>query len=234
MRTILAATFMSLDGVMQAPGGPEEDPSGGFRHGGWQAGAWEEAIGEAVDEVFAQPFDLLLGRRTYDIFAAHWPFVPTDPAAEGYEPDMAGIAERFAGIRKYVATHRPDSLAWAGSEWLGADPVATLRALRQTDGPNLLIQGSSVLIQTLLANDLIDRFRLMMSPLVLGGGKRLFGDGTLPRTLRHRRTVTTPGGTLVVDYELGGAVPTASFAMEDPTPEEIARRERMSAEAGGA
>ena len=228
MRTIQAATFMTLDGVMQAPGGPEEDTMGGFAHGGWQAGAWEDAIGAAVDEVFAQPFDLLLGRRTYDIFAAHWPFVPTDPAAPGYDAGMAEIAERFAGITKYVATHRPESLAWAGTEWLGADPVAALRTLKQDDGPTLLIQGSSDLVQTLLANDLVDRFRLIISPIVLGKGKRLFGDGTMPRSLRHVKTATTPGGTVIVDYELGGAVATASFAMETPTPEEMARREQMT------
>ena len=232
MRTIIAATFMTLDGVMQAPGGPEEDPSGGFQHGGWQAGAWDDGVGAAVDEVFAEPFDLLLGRRTYDIFAAHWPFVPTDPAAEGYDPGMAAIAERFARVTKYVATRRPETLRWTGTEWLGADPVATLRRLKQEDGPNLLIQGSSELIQTLLASDLIDRFRLMVSPLVLGEGKRLFGAGTPARTLRHTGTTTTPGGALILDYALGGAVTTGSFAMETPTPEELARRQALAGEAG--
>lgn len=233
MRTILAMTFLTIDGVMQAPGGPKEDTTGDFAHGGWRAAGWEAEVGEAIDEVFAQPFDLLLGRRTYDIFAAHWPFVPTDPSAAGYDPGMAEIAEKFAGITKYVATHRPESLTWAGSAWLGSDPVATLRTLRQDDGPALLIQGSSVLVQTLLANDLVDRFRVIVSPIVLGRGKRLFGDGTVPRSLRHMRTSTTPGGTLIVDYELAGAVATGSFAMENPTPEEIARRERMAAEASG-
>ena len=233
MRTIIAATFISLDGVMQAPGGPEEDPSGGFDHGGWRAAGWEDAVGEAVDEIFAEPFDLLLGRRTYDIFAAHWPFVPTDPAAEGYDPGMAAIAEKFDTITKYVATRRPESLSWTGTEWLGADPVATLRRLKAEDGPNLLLQGSSVLIQTLLANDLIDRFRLMVSPLVLGEGKRLFGPGTLARSLRHTGTRTTPGGTAILDYVLGGAVATASFALETPTPEEVERRQRMSEEESG-
>ncbi len=234
MRTIIAATFMTLDGVMQAPGGPEEDPSGGFVHGGWRAGDWDDGVGAAIDEVFAEPFDLLLGRRTYDIFAAHWPFVPTEPSAPGYDPGMAAIAEKFGSITKYVATHRPEELAWTGTEWLGPDPVAALRTLKQADGPNLLLQGSGALIQTLLANDLIDRFRLMVSPMVLGKGKRLFGDGTLPRSLRHTGTTTTPGGTVVIDYTLGGAVTTGSFAMETPTPEERARRERMASEAAGS
>lgn len=180
MRQIIASTFISVDGVMQAPGGPEEDTSGGFRHGGWQAALWEDGIGTAVDEIFSEPFDLLLGRRTYDIFAAHWPFTPVDPAEKGYDEGMAEIALRFARITKYVATHHPDSLTWQGTEWLGEDPVATLRRLKQSEGPNLLIQGSSDFVQTLLAHGLIDRYRLIMGPLVLGRGKRLFGDGTAP------------------------------------------------------
>ena len=213
---------------MQAPGGPEEDPTGGFRFGGWQAGVWDDAIGAAIDEAFRQPFDLLLGRRTYDIFAAHWPYVTTDPAAPGYDAGMAEIARTFGRVTKYVATHRPDSLAWENSEWLGNDPVARLRDLKAADGPTLLIQGSSVLIQTLLTHDLIDTFKLMVSPLVLGRGKKLFGDGTLPRTLEPVSTRTTPGGALILDYRGGGEVKTGSFAMETPTEAEIARRKAMA------
>jgi len=224
MRTIVAATFLTLDGVMQAPGGPEEDPAGGFAHGGWQAGLWEDEVGAAIGESFNTPFDLLLGRRTYDIFAAHWPAVPTEPDAPGYDPGMAGIAAVFNRVTKYVATHAPASLTWENTEWLGADPVARLRAIKAGDGPTLLIQGSSMLIQTLLANDLIDTFRLMIFPVVLGNGKRLFGTGTVPRTLRYLRSSTSPRGTLIVDYERAGEVAIGSFALETPTEAELRRR----------
>jgi dihydrofolate reductase len=232
MRKIVAATFLTLDGVMQAPGGPEEDKSGGFAFGGWQAGSWEDAVGAAIDETFREGFDLLLGRRTYDIFAAHWPFVPTDPSVPGYDPGMAEIAVAFNRVTKYVATHRPESLAWENSEWLGPDPAAKLRDIKNGDGPMLLIQGSSVLIQALLAADLIDDLRLMIAPIVLGGGKRLFGDGTLPRTLRLVTSATTPGGTILARYERAGAVKTASFALETPTEAEVTRREAMAAGRG--
>ena len=227
MRKILAATFMSLDGVMQAPGGPEEDPTGGFKYGGWQAGMWDDEVGAAIDETFAAPFDLLLGRRTYDIFAAYWPYTPTEPGTEGYDPGTAAIARAFNRVTKHVATHHPQSLGWANTAWLGEDPVSRLRTLKAEDGPTLLIQGSSVLIQTLLAHDLIDTFRLMVSPLVLGTGKKLFGAGTLPRTLEPVKSTTTRKGTLILDYGRGGTVPTGSFAMETPTEAELERRRAL-------
>lgn len=214
MRKIMAAAFVTLDGVMQAPGGPEEDPSGGFKFGGWLAGLEDEGIGAPLDELFRQPFDLLLGRRTYDIFAAYWPFIPTDPAATGYDPGAAGIATAFNRVTKHVATHRPDSLGWENSHWLGKDPVAALRELKQGDGPVLLIQGSSVLIHTLLAHDLIDEIRLIVAPLMLGKGKRLFDDGTMPRSLKLVKSSTTSRGTLLANYERAGAVKTGSFARE--------------------
>ncbi|TJX01203.1 MAG: dihydrofolate reductase, partial [Mesorhizobium sp.] len=144
MRKITTATFVSLDGVMQAPGGPEEDPVGGFEFGGWTFHYWDDVGGAFIGETFAKPFALLLGRKTYDIFAAHWPYQKDDP-----------IADRFNAVTKYVATHQPDTLSWQNSQSLGDDVVATLRQLKQEDGPDLLIQGSSELIQTLLANDLI-------------------------------------------------------------------------------
>jgi len=233
MRKIIAATFVTLDGVMQAPGGPDEDSNGGFDFGGWQAGLWEEEIGAALDETFREGFDLLLGRRTYDIFAAHWPFVPTDPSGPGYDPGMAELGAVFNRVTKFVATHRPESLAWQNTSWLGTDPVARLREIKAGEGPMLLIQGSSVLIQALLAADLVDEFRLIVSPIVLGTGKRLFGTGTLPRTLRLAKSWTTPGGTIVAHYERGGAVKTGSFALETPTAPEVERRQRMQAQGEG-
>ncbi len=176
--------------------------------------------------MFRQPFDLLLGRRPYDIFAAYWPFIPTDPAAAGYDPGSAGIASAFNRVTKYVATHRPDSLGWNNSHWLGKDPVAALRDLKQGDGPVLLIQGSSVLIHTLLAHDLIDEVRLIVAPLMLGKGKRLFDDGTMPRSLKLVKSGTTERGTLLVNYERGGEVKTGSFGVDSPSELEVERRRK--------
>jgi dihydrofolate reductase len=218
MRRIIPATLVSLDGVMQAPGGPEEDPTGGFKFGGWTAPHFDEALGAAMGEIFDKPFDLLLGRKTYDIFAAHWPYVGAD------DP----IAASFNKIAKYVATRTPDrSLTWNNSRTLGPDIVASLKALKREDGPDLLIQGSSDLIQTLLANGLIDEFNLLIFPLVLGKGKKLFGPGAQPSSLRLISSKTYPTGVIVAKYEPAGAVQTGSFALEDPTPAEIERRKSL-------
>ncbi|HEY8554111.1 MAG TPA: dihydrofolate reductase family protein [Burkholderiales bacterium] len=167
MRKIVAAVFVSLDGVMQAPGGPEEDPMGGFELGGWTFHYFDEAMGRRLDETFSAPFELLLGRRTYEIFAAHWPYAPAD------DP----IGKVFNATRKYVVTSSREPLTWQNSTAIRGDVVAEIRRLKEQDGPMLLLQGSSELIQTLLSNGLIDEFRLMIFPLVLGRGKRLFGDG---------------------------------------------------------
>jgi dihydrofolate reductase len=172
-------------------------------------------------------FDLLLGRKTYDIFAAHWPYAETDRTEDAFDELNSDIAATFNRITKYVATHRPDSLTWQNSEALGADVVARLHALKQEDGPNLLIQGSSALIQTLLANDLIDEFRLSIFPLLLGKGKRLFGEGTQPRGLKLTKWTATPNGVLIATYERAGAVATGSFAMETPTEAELERRKTL-------
>jgi len=145
MREIVVGTFLSLDGVMQAPGGPEEDTEGGFRFGGWTFPHWDEKMGEKMGESFAQPFDLLLGRKTYDIFAAHWPHAGDEPPAP-----------LFNSITKYVATADPASLTWQNSQALGSDIVCALKQINAGEGPMLLVQGSSKLLQTLLANDLVD------------------------------------------------------------------------------
>ena len=187
MRKIIVGAFVSLDGVMQAPGGPEEDPIGGFRFGGWVAPFFDEKMGESVGETFAKPFDLLLGRKTYDIFASHWPRVENDP-----------LADAFNTVTKFVATHRPESLEWRNSRPLGDDVAATLRDLKRQDGPDLLIQGSSELIQTLLANDLIDEIRLLIFPLVLGGGKKLFGGGAMPAAFRLVGSQASSTGVITV------------------------------------
>lgn len=214
MRKIVTMAFVSLDGVMQAPGGPEEDPSGGFEHGGWTAPFFDEVAGAALDEVFSKPFDLLLGRKTYDIFAAHWPRIPTDPGARGYDEGEAEMARRFNGVTKYVATHRLDSLRWQNSQSLGGDVVARVRELKREDGPILLTQGSSELIQTLLAHDLIDELRLLIFPLALGRGKRLFGEGAQPAAFRLEEATASPNGIVIARHVRAGDVTTGSFALD--------------------
>ncbi|AZO74304.1 MAG: dihydrofolate reductase [Mesorhizobium sp.] len=212
MRKIIAATFVSLDGVMQAPGGPEEDPVGGFKFGGWTFHYFDEVAGAGLDELFSKPFALLLGRRTYDIFAAYWPY-QKDPIADAFNP-----------ATKYVATHRPDSLTWQNTQSLGPDVVARLRELKQEDGPDLLIQGSGNLIQTLLANGLIDEIRLMTFPLLLGKGKRLFGDDAMPAAFKLVRSQATSTGVVMATYERGGEIRTGSFAHQEPSEAELERR----------
>jgi dihydrofolate reductase len=227
MRKIIVAAFVSVDGVMQAPGGPDEDPTGGFTFGGWTHPLWDDQGRAAMGELFERPFDLLLGRKTYDIFAAHWPFVPVEPTAPGYEPFNAAIAQRFNALTKYVATHRPESLVWQNSEALGSDVVARLRVLKAGDGPALLTQGSSELLQTLFAHDLVDELRTLTFPLLLGRGKRLFGGTALPAALELSQSASTPSGIVISRYQRGGAVKTGSFALEQPTPAELERRKNL-------
>jgi dihydrofolate reductase len=213
MRKIIAATFVSLDGVMQAPGGPEEDPAGAFEFGGWTFHYSDDATGAAIAETFSKPFALLLGRKTYDIFAAYWPYQKSGL-----------IADSFNAVTKYVATHRPDTLSWQHSQSLGDDVAARLRQLKQEDGPDLLIQGSSELIQTLLADDLIDEIRLLIFPLVLGKGKRLFGDGAMPAAFKLTRSQVSSTGVVMATYERAGEIRTGSFAQQQPSEAEIERR----------
>ncbi|SDA82061.1 dihydrofolate reductase family protein [Mesorhizobium qingshengii] len=212
MRKIIAATFVSLDGVMQAPGGPEEDPVGGFKFGGWTFHYFDEVGGAAMGELFSKPFALLLGRRTYDIFAAYWPY-QNDPIADAFNP-----------ATKYVATHRPDSLTWQNTQSLGPDIVATVRRLKQEDGPDLLIQGSGSLIQTLLANGLIDEIRLMIFPLLLGKGKRLFGDSAMPAAFKLVKSQTSSTGVIMATYERAGEIEVGSFVTGEPSGAELERR----------
>jgi dihydrofolate reductase len=218
MRKVVAAVFVSLDGVMQAPGGPEEDPTRGFKYGGWTVNYWDDAMGEAMGGTFNNPFDLLLGRKTYEIFAAHWPYIKDDP-----------IADSFNRVTKYVATKSGVPLSWKNSVALrdAADDVAKLK---QQDGPTLLIQGSSQLTQTLLANDLIDEFKLLVFPLVLGRGKRFFGEGAIPAALKLVDSKVSTTGVTMSTYERAGAIATGSFALEQPTEAEVARREKMKRE----
>lgn len=216
MRQIKATAFVTLDGVMQSPGGPEEDPSGGFEYGGWSVPYWDDVIAEAMGEAFAAPFELLMGRRTYDVFAAHWPRVPTDPDAAGYDPGEAEVAGTFNRVVKHVATRSPDTLAWSNTHWLGADVPAAVRQLKRTTGPDLLVQGSSVLLQTLLAHDLVDELRMLVYPVAVGKGKRLFGEGTRPGAFAVARSIASPSGVVITTYARDGEVRSGSFALAEP------------------
>lgn len=224
MRKIVAGAFLSLDGVMQAPGGPDEDPTGGFAFGGWGAVHWDEMMNAHMGESFAEPFDLLLGRRTYDIFAAHWPFVEMDPTASSFDALNVQIADQFNRLTKYVATHRPDSLTWVNSRGLGDDVVASVRKLKAGDGPNLLTQGSTGLLHQLLAADLIDEYRLLIYPVVLGKGKRFFDTGSAPAAFRLKDSKVSTTSVIMATYERAGDIATGSFAMEKPTEAELQRR----------
>ncbi|MEZ2126566.1 MULTISPECIES: dihydrofolate reductase family protein [unclassified Sinorhizobium] len=219
MRKIITGAFVSLDGVMQAPGGPDEDPIGGFKYGGWAAPYFDEAMGEAVGEMFAKPFDLLLGRKTYDIFAAHWPYVDAnDP-----------IGPLFDRITKYVATRNPDfKLSWQNSQTLGADVVGALKTLKSGEGPDLLTQGSTVLLQTLFKADLVDELHISFFPVVLGKGKKLFGDGALPGALKLMSSRVSGSGVTTNKYVRAGEIVTGSFEFEQPTEAELERRRNLS------
>ena len=216
-RGIIGAAFISLDGVIQAPGGPTEDPSGGFEFGGWLPPIGDEGVFEQVGDLFNHPFDLLLGRRTYDIFSAYWPFQPRDNP----------IAAAFAECRKFVLTHSEDPLEWQGSHRLAdLDALAELKAQR---GPDLVIQGSSTLYPQLLQRGLLDRLTLMIFPVVLGPGKRLFGEGTPPGALDLVEHRVTPGGTMIATYEPAGPVQTGTFMADNPSEPELVRRAKIAA-----
>jgi dihydrofolate reductase len=217
MRRIIGGAFISLDGVIQAPGGPEEDTTGGFAHGGWIWPVFDEPVGHQVDTLFAGDFDLLLGRRTYDIFAAYWPFRPKD------DP----IAAKFAKVRKYVLTRSNAPLDWQGSHRLAS--LDALAKLKKKDGPNLVIQGSSTIYPQLLTRGLLDRLVLMIAPVTLGAGKRLFGDGVPPGTFKLVEHRLTAGGTAMATYEPAGPLKTGSFATGKPSEAERRRRKKMEA-----
>ena len=201
MRTLAVHTFLTLDGVMQAPGGPEEDTSGGFTHGGWSVGYWDDVIAEHMGTVMSEPFELLLGRRTYEIFAAHWP----DAAPEEG-------ADLFNNATKYVASRTLDRLEWQNSVLLDGDVAEAVAKLKGQPGPELHVHGSGELVQTLLKHDLVDELRLKVYPVVLGTGKRLFGDGTNPAGLRLVNSATSPSGVLITTYQRAGEIAYGSFA----------------------
>jgi dihydrofolate reductase len=200
MRKLTVNTFLTLDGVMQAPGGPEEDTDGGFRFGGWSAPHWDDRMGEVMGAWMTPPFDIVLGRRTYEIFAGFWPH-SEDPGAK-----------ELNEARKHVASRTLESVDWQNSELLGEDVPAAVAALKAEDGPVLQVHGSANLLQTLIAEDLIDEFQIFTFPVVLGSGKRLFGDGTIPAAFELTGSETSTTGVVISTYRRAGDVQTGSFA----------------------
>lgn len=216
MRKLIANTFVTLDGVMQAPGGPDEDPTGGFTHGGWSATYWDDVMGQVMGEAMSAPYDLLLGRVTYEIFAAHWP----------YEGDDNPAARSLNSAHKYVASRTLDEASW-GPSTLIRDVPREVAALKAGDGVEIQVHGSGNLIQTLLRHDLLDELRVWTFPLLLGTGKWLFGDGTMPGNLKVIQSTVSTTGVVIATYARAGAIPYGSFAHADPSPAELARREKL-------
>jgi dihydrofolate reductase len=202
MRNIYVLTFLSLDGVMQAPGAPGEDSSGGFRHGGWSVGYFDDVMNREMMKQMGHAFDLLLGRRTYDIFASHWPKV-TEPGAD------LGINK----ASKYIATNRPLSTNWDGTATrLEGDVVEAIRKVKAGSGPELQVHGSGTLIQTLLENDLVDELWLKIFPVTIGSGRRLFAAGTRYAGFALVESCTSPSGVIIAKYRRAGDVKSGSFA----------------------
>jgi dihydrofolate reductase len=221
MRKLIASTFLSLDGVMQAPGGPEEDPTGGFSHGGWTCSYWDEAANISAAGFDGKDRELVLGRKTYEIFEAFWPFQPGDNP----------IARALNATRKYVASRTLTTLDWANSIVLRGDVTSAVVALKNQSGPDLQIIGSSNLIQTLQAASLIDEYNIWVYPVVLGGGKRLFETGARPSALRLVASKISATGVVMNTYVPVGDVQPGSFASGEPSEKELVRRKKLQANA---
>lgn len=200
MRKLITTTFLTLDGVMQAPGGPGEDTENGFAHGGWSVNSFDEQVGGFMEDIMSQPFDLVLGRKTYDIFASFWPHASEE---QGAKP--------LNDATKYVASRGNPTLAWDKSLLIKGDLAEGVAALKQEDGPMLQVHGSGGMIQTLLRHNLIDQIRILVFPVLVGSGKRLFADGTIPAGLKLVDSRVSPSGVLMAAYEPAGEVATSSF-----------------------
>jgi dihydrofolate reductase len=201
MRKVIVQTFLTLDGVVQAPGGPEEDTSGGFAYGGWSVNYWDDRMGEVMDAAMGVPFDLLLGRKTYDIFAAYWPNASEEAGAKPLND-----------ATKYVASRSNPTLDWEKSVLLRGDAAEAVAGLKEQDGPELQVHGSGDLIQTLLRSNLVDEFRLWIFPVVIGSGKRLFAEGTVPAGLKLADSVVSTTGVVMGTYLPTGEINLGSFA----------------------
>jgi len=221
MRKITVGAQVSIDGVMQAPGGPTEDPTKGFKFGGWAMPYFNQEFAEEIDRLF-QNFDLLLGRKTYEIFAAYWPYQDEDAP-------HAGIAKTFNAIKKYAVSRSGEiDLGWAGTMLLR--DIAEVKRLKQEDGPNLVTQGSTELVHALFAHDLVDALSLFTVPIVLGGGKKLFADGSAPHSFKLVGSRAAANGLIVSHYEREGEIKIGNAAPDAPSEREIARRKRMMSE----
>ena len=203
MRKLIVSTFLTLEGVMQAPGGPEEDDSGGFAHGGWSVNYWDDRMGEVMGAAMSVPFDLVLGRKTYDIFAAYWPHASEE---QGAKP--------LNDATKHVASRSRPTLEWRNSVLIEGDAAEGIAALKEQDGPELQVHGSGNLVQTLLRHGLVDEYRLWFFPVVIGSGKRLFADGTVPAALRLVDSQVSTTGVVMGRYEPAGEIVTGSFALD--------------------
>jgi dihydrofolate reductase len=220
MRTLIASTFASLDGIMQAPGGREEDPTGGFTLGGWMFNFQDEAMDISTAGFDGSGREMVLGRRTYEIFEAYWP----------YQPDDNPIARTLNAAKKYVASRTLTKVQWNNSTLLQGDVVSAISALKAQPGPDLQIIGSGNLIQTLQVASLIDEYNVWTFPVVLGRGKRLFGENAKPSTLRLVRSQVSATGVVMSTYVPGGDIRTGSFASVAPSEKELARRKKMANE----
>jgi len=218
MRKLTGAVFLSLDGIMQAPGGTEEDPSGGFRFGGWTVPFWDEDMGP-FEKILESEYDLLLAKRTYDIFSAYWPYNQDNP-----------IGARFQRINKYVLTHSDEPLSWENSHKLSGDTAVAVEGLKRSEGRDLLIQGSSTLYAPLISAGLIDRLVLMTFPVVLGEGKSIFDGSLKPSGLKLVDSFVSGTGVVTAIYEPAGDVKTGTFETKEPSEAELERREKWARE----
>lgn len=221
MRKLIASTFVSLDGIMQAPGGPDEDPTGGFTHGGWVFSFWDEVMGRSLSGFDGKDRDVVLGRRTYEIFEAYWPYQAADDPT----------ARSLNAARKYVASRTLKTLRWENSSLLGDDVIAAITALKAQPGLDLQIIGSGNLIQTLQAASLIDEYNVWVFPVILGRGKRLFEPTAKPGALRLVSTMASTTGVVMNTYVPAGDIPPGSFAQAEPSARELERRAKMAREA---
>lgn len=219
MRPLVINAFMTLDGIMQAPGGPEEDQSGNFKYGGWSANYWDETMMKTMDEFMGKDFDLLLGRKTYEIFNAHWPYIKNDP-----------IGDKLNTSKKYVVTKTLDKADWQNTSLIKGDAVKEIIKLKQQEGPELQVHGSANLIQTLLKNNLVDEIQIMIFPVIIGKGKRLFEEGIIPSEMKLVDQKATATGTIITKYKPSGEINIGSFALEEPTKAEVERRKKWEVE----
>jgi dihydrofolate reductase len=222
MRKLIVLSFITLDGVIQAPGGPEEDPTGGFRYGGWVAGYFDDVLGGMMGEQMAGPFDMLLGRKTYDIFAAYWPYIKDGPDKT--------IADKFNSARKYIASTTLKKADWNNSTIINGNVPEEIKKLKEQDGPEIQVHGSGNLIQTLMKHDLVDEFWLKIFPITIGTGKRLFGEGTIPAGFKLTENRPSTTGVIVATYARAGEIKTGSFGPDNPSEAELARRKRLAEE----